>query len=759
MKNIEVYNTLNIDKDSSSIVATFTQEDDAVMEFKLFKDGQEIVLKDQTISLGAERKDGAVIEQEDGFLIKENNVLNITLKKNIISVVGVVKIQIYLKDTSGEMASNTFNIRVNKKLLGAENIEATNDIKTLNTLVLELKNNTNKLIDDTKAKADKLLNGLQETGDNLSSTVKAKTDKLIEDTKKDYDSLKKTIIDENISIKLQEDIKTLQNGLKTNQNLSYEGSSITANDTLEGRTESMIIKGRTLHNLEPSKNISMDISKWNTFTKGSKDMYKPNTKYTVIVIIEDNKLTEGVCTFVSDDTNTSTIFRAGTDIVLTKESKGIYTKVCTTKDNLENCIRVGFWTHTPSTTKGSLIFSMMVLEGDWTNEEIPNYFEGIKSFGEAEQEGDKYKISILSHGKNLCDFQKSKLHGSLNAYITEKNGEFSFTVGVDDKVGWFAETDNIKLEEGAYNISIEVKAELSSGYQKFWYGVYYFDINGKSLGYGGTYVNTTNSFSRNNISITAPKDVAYGKFRIYNYSNIAGTITFRKPQLEKEAMMTSYEDYIQDKKDILLSAPLRGFNGVKDIMYENNGQVEVNRNIAKTILNNSSGWKDLESDGTYTKMSIAYFKGMKYGCPVICDQLPQMQDTGGVQNQCEYIATTGDSYYSIVVCLKVPNQEEFLKRIEQHPLEVYYQLSTPVTEIVESIDIDLDTFQDITYVNIENSLQGTLDFKVPSNIGSSLQNLAKEVNNIWDVINNLLVPGILDVNKKVALATIKNNLK
>ncbi|HAT4146285.1 TPA: BppU family phage baseplate upper protein, partial [Clostridium perfringens] len=246
MKNIEIYNTLNIDKDSSSIVATFTQEDDAVMEFKLFKDGQEIVLKDQTISLGAERKDGAVIEQDDGFLIKENNVLNITLKKNIIQVVGVVKIQLYLKDKSGEMASNTFNIRVNKKLLGAENVEATNDIKSLNTLVLELKNNTNKLIDDTKSKADKLLNDLQETGDNLSSTVKAKTDKIIEDTKaevnnikKDYEGLKKVVIDENIGIKLQKDVTELQNGLKSNQALAYQGSSISANDTLEGRTEGM----------------------------------------------------------------------------------------------------------------------------------------------------------------------------------------------------------------------------------------------------------------------------------------------------------------------------------------------------------------------------------------------------------------------------------------------------------------------------------------------------------------------------------------
>ncbi len=95
-----------------------------------------------------------------------------------------------------------------------------------------------------------------------------------------------------------------------------------------------------------------------------------------------------------------------------------------------------------------------------------------------------------------------------------------------------------------------------------------------------------------------------------------------------------------------------------------------------------------------------------------------------------------------------------------NPVIVYYQLATPTIEIVENcVDIDLDTYQEKTYFNILNSLPGTLDFKVPSNIGSVVQNMAKEVNNIWDVINNLLVPSILDVNKKVALATIKNNLK
>ena len=41
----------------------------------------------------------------------------------------------------------------------------------------------------------------------------------------------------------------------------------------------------------------------------------------------------------------------------------------------------------------------MLLEGDWSNKEIPNYFEGMKSVGELEDN----KIEISSQNKNLWD--------------------------------------------------------------------------------------------------------------------------------------------------------------------------------------------------------------------------------------------------------------------------------------------------------------------------------------------------------------------
>ncbi|MBO3312869.1 BppU family phage baseplate upper protein [Clostridium perfringens] len=460
------------------------------------------------------------------------------------------------------------------------------------------------------------------------------------------------------------ELTELQNGLKNNQSLEYNGSSVSVNNTLEGRTDNMKISGRSLVNLEPSKNISMNISSWNTFTKGSKEMYKPNTKYTVVVMVEDNKLTEGVCTFVSDDTNTSTIFKSGTDIILTKESKGVYTKVCTTKDNLENCIRVGFWSHTPSTTKGSLVFSMMILEGDLTNEVIPSYFEGLKSFGEVEQEIDKYKISLLSCGKNIIDF---------DGYLKSKNITNKNNVSIPSIYGYIK--PKYVKPNTQYDLT-KIGFEKVSGTGIMLFRFKYTD------GSFSSYLDTTGTNTSDLGKSVDFIEVTFSDNCYYNLGNL---------QLEEKTNSPIYEHYKEDRKDILIKEPIRSKDNICDLLYEDNGQVKIDRYV-------------------------------------------------GIR--------------------KYQDGDEKNKDVMTDKINTVYILDKPVTEVVDGvIDIDLDTFGEKTYFNILNSLPGTLDFKVPSNIGSVVQNMAKEVNNIWDVINNLLVPSIVKANGNLAMIKLNNNLK
>ena len=56
------------------------------------------------------------------------------------------------------------------------------------------------------------------------------------------------------------------------------------------------------------------------------------------------------------------------------------------------------------------ITDIMILEGDYTNKPIPQYFEGLKSIGE--KEDGNHKISISSTGKNLCPYNNAEFQAN-----------------------------------------------------------------------------------------------------------------------------------------------------------------------------------------------------------------------------------------------------------------------------------------------------------------------------------------------------------
>lgn len=648
------------------------------------------------------------------------------------------------------------------KDLDTKNTEATEkigELTNLNNKAEELSNNINQAL-PINAELIKNTESAKVANTNLAAANQEAISKntelqaSLEKTKEFIDGLDGS---QNIP-QLRLDVTELQNGLKSNQALSYEGSSISANDTLEGRTEGMRIGGRTLVNLEPSKNIAMNIGSWNTFTNGSVSMYKPNTKYTVIVIVEDNKL-NGEVQFIGDDNNVQTVFKTGINLKIASGSTGVFSKTYTTKDDLSNCVRVGYWVHNPNSITGTLRYSMLILEGDWTNKEIPEYFQGIKSFGESEQEGDKYKISILSNGKNLLKTPTTditKKQGNIDITLT-KSGEFIVN-GSNSTTGGgrhlFMNDYNYKVKKGkSYTLSYERVGGTSD------------DPNSPILlfsnidNFNEIPVSTNTSSNKKSVTFEANKDmtlfcgvnVAIGK----SYNNYKIKIL-----LEEGNNATQYETYKENKKDVLIKEPLRE----SDIMYEDNGKVKVYRPTKQyTFTGNETS---IVKWVTVTDESFIGFCITNDDIPnltsnrslVVCNNFPS---TDGVFNKRNmYIAGNRANICIEKSALATPDIEGFRAWLKANPTTIVYQLATPTVEIVENcVDIDLDTFGEKTYFNILNSLPGTLDFKVPSNLGSVVQNMAKEVNNIWDVINNLLVPGILDVNKKVALATIKNNLK
>lgn len=524
------------------------------------------------------------------------------------------------------------------KDLDTKNIEATEKIQTLtglNSKATELSNNIQQALPLNSelvknVESAKTVNNELIATNNDAKAKKTDLDNSLEEAKKYIAGLDGS---QNIP-QIRLDVDALQNGLKSNQALSYEGSSIVANETLEGRTEGMRICGRTLVNLLKEK-IDF-ISSSNSPHTGQKKLVfatSPNKPFTFIA---DIKYTGSLPTqlFVRGNKTDSTFVEFGS-IEITSNLNGKI--VCVCKQNIDkgcSSVLIGF----RSNSDNSTIKNAMILEGDWTNKEIPSYFEGLKSFGEAEKVEDKYKISILSRNKNLFNlskfedntiyYQDTGIKGNLNQYKamrikTTPNKSYFFT--------------NPNVGTTVQCVAYKNGVRISGGYN--WRGMLTKDCDE------------------------------------YVFSFLKSELLSNNFQFEEGTKATHFEPYKEDKKDILIKEPLRSKDDIYDLIYEDDGQVKIDRYVGIR----------------------KYQEGDEKNTEVITDKI-----------------------------------------------NTVYILDKPIIEIVENcVDIDLDTFQDKTYFSIENSLPGTLDFKVPSNIASIVQSNSKAINELYNLIDTLVLPNIL----------------
>lgn len=65
------------------------------------------------------------------------------------------------------------------------------------------------------------------------------------------------------------------------------------------------------------------------------------------------------------------------------------------------------------------------------------------------------------------------------------------------------------------------------------------------------------------------------------YGTMNGDFIVKDVMLEEGAEVTQYEEYKGNKKNVLIKEPLRSIDNIKDIMYEDNGQVKAYRKTAQ----------------------------------------------------------------------------------------------------------------------------------------------------------------------------------
>lgn len=254
-----------------------------------------------------------------------------------------------------------------------------------------------------------------------------------------------------------------------------------------------------------------DGANWkNAWIDINKCLIKPNTTYTLVCYVLENTLVEGL--YLTTASN-QCVFRATNKVPA--KTTGLLCYIATTIGDFTS-VPNGLRSYLSNTETGKIVFKVMVLEGDHTNNpNLPSYFEGIQGVG------DK--------SKNLLNPNSFK---SSNGISMIENQVINIDVPTDG--GQRTIFEGLNLPAGTYRVTTEVlEGEYTGG------NLIFYDSNGKKFTENrliGSYtINATNN-NINKLLIWAVKGIC--KIRI---------------QLEKGSSETPYEPYHDGHKIEILS--------------------------------------------------------------------------------------------------------------------------------------------------------------------------------------------------------------
>ena len=416
----------------------------------------------------------------------------------------------------------------------------------------------------------------EENLDNMENGIKQATDKINEiiDTEQDFKDRMADIdgrIDinneelviardgcDNLGQRIERDQQYIYNILNDGSYLEFNGTDITVDHAKNGYTKDTIIKGQTYQNLFDVKNIKGDWSFPLTIEADgtshifaySMPLAKPSNTYTIIIDVSNNTKNNN---FTVTGWN-STLNQP--DVVGTGILK--YTLTTRSNDAFSTDWNMELWREN---TQGSItINSLIILEGDWTNKEVPYSITGIESVGEKEDN----KISILSHNKNI-----NIADNYVSGCLTDS--------GFDSSNSYYISNINyipVKPNTKYYMLSNAKATDI----------VFMYDKSKKCIG----------QTMFNNFEFTTIENCYYIRYRyikkqiVVDMSNLYTQITETKTDL--------YEPCKEDKKEILLSLDggLKSLpSGVADTIEQREDGVYLVQRIEKVAY--TTGDENLEN--------------------------------------------------------------------------------------------------------------------------------------------------------------------
>lgn len=500
---------------------------------------------------------------------------------------------------------------------------------------------------------------------------------------------------------------------------TFEGSKIKINDIREETQVDVEIEGNTLVNIVNTKTVT-GIRRNGNFIITPTQLYsqfsithqelmnKLNTTYTIRMEVLKNTSTVPIRSVCYNGK-----FTNWTDIEPNFVGEKIFTY--TTGSTYEYSRWAWFENYTVG--EGEVEIRLTILEGDWLDKEIPEYFEGMKSVGQNDTNGHKIE-NLSSNDTLLIDNEELKVKGEL--YFTK---------------GWWAIKINkdvnrvkivVKNKDGlTRNCKLGIKNDIESEENL----VYLFDMNTpfdiieRDYDLKGS---NTLSFCTYGTNTMNDDFLDYYDIKVYSYDNMHDLASSVK----------------HNKKEMQLNEPLRSLpNGVKDRIIKKDGRWVVERNCGEVVLDGSEDWRIDTGYNSSThirfKTSISNVRYGDAGIYVTSDKFVSASNNSW-RDSSEQVDndSKGLNINILKTKLSIPNVDGFKEWLSKNSTTVVYQLAEPIYEPL-NINLSVNLYLDTTYITTNSIIPANLKVIVDRVLNRAMDYIETALNsqNIEDLSN------------------------
>ena len=713
---------LNLDlKINNRQVIRLMQGYNYALKCNIFDNGELLNIEGATVNVHMLKADKKFIIQSNN-ISKSGNAINAQLDKDFTRINGFSKLQIVLSSGGNTFGSWAIDVIIDENVINDNDGKSENKVTITETLLDTIKKAEREVKEYSKNAIEEMLedgtisNTLIENNSITTEKIRDnqvtfeklddKVEKIIKDNNKELIDGREATTKETFSSigdRIDAEVERINEKIQFDFEEIEEGITHVVENTVAGRTKDMVIKGRTLKNLCRTRNTMSRANQVGDICISLKE----NTDYTVIV--DSNTLNGSLFTtskIYNDRIRDSNIVYQecvidgkGTDHKIAP--KELIKKYRTKPGEVWGYFRFG-----SAENVGQKIENIRLLEGDWTNKEIPAYFEGIKSAGEEEN-----KIEISACSKNI--FKKNKITTSNEVKIEDGEERIIFTDGVTKP---FIYKDNFKYKT-QYSICLFTNRIKRPDVDRIPFIFKYFDGTEKAVD-----VRTNQEFW-----FTTEVGKTLMSIESRGYIDSESYIVYDKSMIIESSSSTSVEKYKENK--VLLSENIE--NGLisvgeeKDEIVIKNDGVYLIRRIGKIVLNGeeryvvSSSSEDLSPNYTtvYTQtlsgrnkinggFVCSNFKYYRYNADFRTFKNEESCSDGGSYNR---------QYFRILSSrLSSPTAEGFQEWVEKNNITIFYTLLKPQEiKLMDITDINLDTYKTITNITSNNKIKPLLSFSAP----------------------------------------------